>query len=132
MFFFKKSYLKILCPSCEKGLRDIPGLKDLINRLLTEVDLLKLSNGANSAISKDFITNELNDCNMRATNLIMYNTPESTAVNTADKIRHGEDVSVFNDIGSIVSDSAIKPLKLIRLDKQVQANLTLHPITYTL
>lgn len=57
MFLLKNRFLKYLCPSCGKGFRDIPKLKDLINRFLTEVNQLKFSNGANSDISAVFIIN---------------------------------------------------------------------------
>lgn len=87
--------------------------------MLAEVNELKLSNSSESATSEEFIINELNYRSIRASSLITnnvnnYDLPEPTAGNTVDKIRH-DDISVFNVIGSIVCDSTIKPLKLIRL-----------------
>lgn len=54
-----KSLFEILfCPSCEKGLRDIPELKQLITQLLVDVNELNISKGTNLPISDDFIINK--------------------------------------------------------------------------
>jgi len=83
--------------------------------LLADVNELKVSKGANKLISENFIINELNDRSQRASNLIIYIIPESTALITADKIKHDES-AVSNVIDSIITESAIKQIKLIRLD----------------
>lgn len=127
----KNLTLKYFCPSCEKGLRNIPELKQLINRLLADVNELKLSKGVNKQISEDFIINELNDRSQRASNLIIYNIQESTALITADKIKHDE-LAVSNIIASIITESAIEPLKLIRLGKHYQPNSKPRPIKIVL
>ncbi|KAL4126168.1 hypothetical protein QTP88_010394 [Uroleucon formosanum] len=114
----KTRNLKYFCESCNNGLRDIPELKMLINRLLSEVNELKnqKNNGNNvSHYSEEFIFNEIGDCNMRASNLILYNVPESNSDNTADRIAHDSNV-VSNLIDSIIiGDKNIKPVKLLRL-----------------
>ncbi|KAE9529155.1 hypothetical protein AGLY_011951 [Aphis glycines] len=114
--------LKYFCESCNNGLRDIPELKMLINRLLCEVNELRnqKNNGNNvSQNSEEFIINEIGDRNMRASNLILYNVPESNSDNTADRIAHDSNV-VSNFIDSIIiGDTNIKPVKLLRLGTRV-------------
>ncbi|CAI6358063.1 unnamed protein product [Macrosiphum euphorbiae] len=118
----KTRNLKYFYESCNNGLRDIPELKMLINRLLSEVNELKnqKKNGNNvSHYSEEFIINEIGDRNMRASNLILYNVPESNSDNTADRIAHGSNV-VSNLIDSIIiGDINIKPVKLLRLGIRV-------------
>lgn len=53
--FIKTRTLKYFSSSCEKGLRDIPELKQWINQLLTDVNELKIFKGANLPTSEDFI-----------------------------------------------------------------------------
>lgn len=127
----KNHTLKYFCPSCEKGLRDISELKQLINRLLADVNELKVSKCANKPISEDFIINELHYLRQRASNLIIYNIPESTALITADKIKHVES-AVSKVIDSIITELAIKPLKLIRLGKHNQPKRKPRPIEIVL
>lgn len=78
-------------------------------------------NGNNvSHYSEEFIINEIGDRNMRASNLIIYNVPESNSDNTADRIAHDSNV-VSNIIDSIIiGDKNIKPVKLLRLGIRVQ------------
>lgn len=117
----KNRNLKYFCDSCSNGVREIPELKMLIQRLLTEVSELRNLSGKNSsARSDEFIINEINERNLRASNLILYNVPESSSTVIADKIAH--DFNLVNDvINSIVSnETTIKPIKLIRLGKHGQ------------
>ena len=72
-----------------------------------------------SHYSEEFIINEIGDRNMRASNLILYNVPESNSDNTADRIAHDSNV-VSNLIDSIIiGDKNIKPVKLLRLGIRV-------------
>jgi hypothetical protein len=114
----KTCNLKFFCESCNNGLRDIPELKILINRLLSEVNELKnqKNNTKNvSHCSEEFIINEIGERNIRASNLILYNIIESNLDNTVDKTFHDHNV-VDNLIDSIISgDKIIKSKKLLRL-----------------
>ncbi|KAL4088675.1 hypothetical protein QTP88_023759 [Uroleucon formosanum] len=113
----KTRNLKFFCESCNNGLRDIPELKNLINRLLSEVNDLKNQKNIknDSHGSEEFIINEVSERNMRASNLILYNVTESNSDNTADRIAHDSNV-VSNLIDSIISgDKNIRPTKLLRL-----------------
>ncbi|CAI6359617.1 unnamed protein product [Macrosiphum euphorbiae] len=95
----------------------------LINRLLSEVNELKnqKNNGNNiSYYSEEFIINEIGDRNMRASNLILYNVPESNSDNTADRKNTADSNVVSNLIDSIIiGDKNIKPVKLLRLGIRV-------------
>lgn len=71
----------------------------LINRLLVEVCEHESSSGRNS---EEFIINEANERNIRASNLILYNVPESSSSAIADKIAHDFNL-VNNVINSIMS-----------------------------
>jgi len=66
----KNRNLKYFCDACSNGLREIPELKLLINRLLAEVSELKNSSGKNPSRTEEFIINEINERNIRASNLI--------------------------------------------------------------
>lgn len=87
----KNRNLKYFYDPCSNGLREIPELKLLINRLLTEVSELK-----NSSHSEEIIINEINERNIGASNLILYNVPESTSSVIADKITH--DFNLVNNV----------------------------------
>lgn len=115
----KNRNLKFFCESCNKGLRDIPELKALINRLLVEVNELKnlkKNNNKNELqCSEEVIINEVAERNIRASNLLFYNIPESNSDNINDRISHDSNI-VNNTIDSIIiGDSIIRPTKLIRL-----------------
>lgn len=116
----KNRNLKYFSDTCSNGLREIPELKLLINRLLTEVSELKNSSGKNPSHSEEFLINEINERNIRVSNLISCNVPESTSSVIADKITHDFNL-VNNVINSIMSsDNVVEPIKLIRLGKLVQ------------
>lgn len=111
----KNRYLKFFCESCNKGLRDIPEFKALLNRLLVEVNELKnlKENNNNNELhcSEEVIINEVSERNIRASNLLFYNIPESNSDNINDRISH--DSNIIESI--IIGDSIIRPTKLIRL-----------------
>lgn len=65
--------LKDFCPSREKGLHDIPELKQLITQLFHEVNKLCYASDPCSKNLEEFIINKFNGCNLRALNLIIYN-----------------------------------------------------------
>jgi hypothetical protein len=115
----KNRNLKFFCESCNKGLRDIPELKALLNRLLVEVNELKNlkeNNNKNELhCSEEVIINEVAERNIRAFNLLFYNIPESNSDNINDRIYH--DSNIVNNIieSIIIGDSIIRPTKLIRL-----------------
>jgi hypothetical protein len=114
----KNRNLKFFCESCNKGLRDIPELKALINRLLVEVNELKNlknNNNKNELQCSEEIINEVAERNIRASNLLFYNIPESNSDNINDRMSHDSNI-VNNIIDSInIGDSIIRPTKLIRL-----------------
>lgn len=98
----KNRSLKFICEACSNGLRDIPELKLLINRLVTEVNDLKIQKHNNvSNCSEEFIINEISEHNLRVSNLILYNVPESISDNTPDRIAHDSNL-VCNVINSII------------------------------
>jgi hypothetical protein len=108
--------LKFFCKACNNGLRDIPELKLLINRLLAKVNELKSQKNNNNVQnhSEEFIIGEVGERNIRASNLIFYNIPESNLDNAVDRINHDSNF-VCNLIDSIISDGNIRPSKVIRL-----------------
>lgn len=118
----KNRGLKYFCEPCNNGLRDIPELKQLINRLLIEVNDLKsqksLNNG--SQRSEEFIIYEINERNIRASYLLIYNVPESTSINSTDRLAH--DSNLVNDFIKVINnDNNITiPLKVIHLGKPDQ------------
>lgn len=77
----KNRNLKYFCEACNNGLRDVPELKYLINRLLAEVNELKNQNNNNNTShehhSEEFIIGEVDERDIRASNLIFYNVAES-------------------------------------------------------
>lgn len=117
----KNRNLKFFCESCNKGLRDIPELKALINRLLVEVNELKnlkKNNNKNELqCSEEVIINEVAERNIRASNLLFSNIPESNSDNINDRICHDSNI-VNNIIDSIIiGDSIINPFAPIVLVK---------------
>jgi hypothetical protein len=70
-------------------LRDIPEFKALLNRLPVEVNELKnlkKNNNKNELhCSEEVIINEVAERNIRASNLLFYNIPESYFDNINDK-----------------------------------------------
>jgi hypothetical protein len=121
----KNRSLKFFCEACNNGLRDIPELKLLINQLLAEVNDLKIQKNTynTSNNSEEFIINEISERNLRASNLILYNVPESNSDNTTDRIAQDSNL-VCNLINSINSgnNNIIKPLKVIRLGNRDKNN----------
>lgn len=80
--------MKYFCEACNNGLLDILELKQLINRLLAEINELKnQKNNKNEPAphhSEEFIISEVGEHNTRAFNLIFYNVPESNSDNAVD------------------------------------------------
>lgn len=113
---FKNRNLKFFCEACNNGLRDIPELKLLINRLLSEVNELKSQKKNNNVQNQfeEFIIGEVGERNIRASNLIFYNVPESTLDNSVDRVKHDSNL-VSNVIDSIITGGKIRPSKVIRL-----------------
>jgi len=113
---FKNQNLKFFCEACNNGLRDIPELKLLINRLLAEVNELKSQKNNNNVQnhSEEFIISEVGECNIRASNLIFYNVPESNLDNAVDRVNHDSNL-VSNVIDSIITGRNIRPSKVICL-----------------
>jgi len=108
----KNRTLKYFCTGCENFLKDLPQLKLLIKKLLVEVEGLKNSHSFSSNNSFDeFIINEINDRNNRATNLIFYNIEESDSNQLDDRITH-DFIQIKNTIKSIGVDSEIVQLKV--------------------
>lgn len=120
----KNRNLKYFCEACNKGLRDIPELKILINRLLAEVEELKSQKKFNSVQnhSEEFIIGEVGERNIRASNLIFYNVPESNADNAVDRVAHDSNL-VSNVINSFINGGSIIPSKVIRLGIRSQNKL---------
>ncbi|KAL4107337.1 hypothetical protein QTP88_017699 [Uroleucon formosanum] len=71
----KNRSLKYFCSTCEQGLKELPELKLLIKKLLVEVEGLKNCplQRSNNEVCNEFIINEINERNRRASNLICYN-----------------------------------------------------------
>jgi hypothetical protein len=113
----KSRKLKYFCDSCEKGLSELPELKILISSLLVEVESLKKK--SSTLRSDEFVINEVNERNMRASNLIFYNIPESTSKNVVERISHDKE-----EINKIINDTSdIKmPIKVIRLGKSYHSD----------
>lgn len=114
----KNRLLKFFCTGCDKGLKELPELESLLNKLLVEVDNLKsnLGNNQNHNLSNDFIINEINERNKRAKNLIFYNIQECNSNQSYERISF--DTKQVNDtIASILVDSGNPPipLRVIRL-----------------
>jgi len=93
--------------------------------LITEVNDLKIQKNTNNTSnnSEEFIINEISERNLRASNLILYNVPESNSDNTTDRIAQDLNL-VCNVINSINSgnNNIIKPLKVIRLGNRDKNN----------
>lgn len=113
---FKNRNLKFFCEACNNGLRDIPELKLLINRLLPEVNELKSQKNNNNVQnhSEEFIIGEVGERNIRLSNLIFYNVPESNLDNAVGRVNHDSNL-VINIIDSIITDGNIRPSIVIRL-----------------
>jgi len=77
---------------------------------------------SNNSFDNEFIINEINDRNSRATNLIFYNIEECDSNQSVDRIAH--DINQINNtIKSIGVDSEIVPLKVIRLGRYQSGKL---------
>jgi len=74
--------------TCSNRLLEIIELKLLINRLLAEINELKKLSGKNPSRTVKFIINEINERNIRVSNLMLYNVPESISSVIADKITY--------------------------------------------
>lgn len=72
--------------------------------------------------SEEFLMNEIDERNLRASNLILYNVPESNSYNTIGRIAQDSNL-VCNLINSINSGvNIIKPLKVLCLGNRGQNN----------
>jgi hypothetical protein len=96
----------------------------LINKLLVEVEGLKNSHsfGSNNSLDNQFIINEINDRNSRATNLMFYNIEECDSNKTDERITHDFN-QIQNIIKSIGVDNEIIPSKVIRLGRYQSGKL---------
>lgn len=104
------------CEACNTGLRDIPELKLLINRLLAEVNELKSQKNNNNVQnhSEEFIIGEVGELNI-ISNLLFYNVPESNLDNAVDRVKHDSNLVSNVIIDSIITGGNIRPSKVIRL-----------------
>lgn len=114
----KNRLLKFFCSDCEKGLKELPELKSLLNKLLVEVENLKSNLGNNPNLSNEFIINEINERNKRAKNVIFYNIQESNSNQTGERLSY-DNKQVNSTIASILvdTDNLPTPLKVIRLGR---------------
>ncbi|XP_060847763.1 uncharacterized protein LOC132927278 [Rhopalosiphum padi] len=81
-----------------------------------EVNELKSQKNNNNVQnhSEEFIIGEVGECNIRASNLIFYNVPESNLDNAVDRVNHDSNL-VSNVIDSIITGRNIRPSKVICL-----------------
>lgn len=112
----KNRNLKYFCEACKLGLKEIPDLKRLLSKLLHEVENLKKSTVSSAFQSEEFIINEINQRQLRASNLIFYNVVESMASKVEDRVSHDFD-QVNEVLQSIMKDTVVKPIKVIRLGR---------------
>lgn len=122
----KNGSLKYFCDACDQGLKDLPELKALIRKLLNEVENLKISHTQHSGtqIDNEFIINEINERNKRASNLIFYNINESESNQIDERIANDlNQVKIV--ISSILNNTGNQPalVKVIRLGRY-QGNKT--------
>lgn len=112
----KNRNLKYFCEACKNDLRIVPELKQLVNRLLAEVNEIKnqKNNNNSSRYSKKFIIGEIGERDIRALNVILRNVPKSNSHKAVDQVTRGSNL-VSNVIGSIITVNNIKSLKIIRL-----------------
>lgn len=117
----KNRNLKYFCISCDKGLKELPDLKQLIKMLITDVEDLKVKlqkTDTTTSFDNDFIINEIADRNARASNLIFYNVTENESNQVEVRITH--DLEQVNScIRSIISEADARPVpvKAIRLGR---------------
>jgi len=100
----KNRLLKFFCSDCDKGLKELPELKSLLNKLLVEVEDLKSNLGNNPNLSNEFIINEINERNKRAKNVIFYNIQESNSNQTSERLSY-DNKQINSTIASILVDT---------------------------
>ncbi|KAL4130755.1 hypothetical protein QTP88_008147 [Uroleucon formosanum] len=110
-------HLKYFCSTCEQGLKELPELKLLIKKLLVEVEGLKncLLQRPNNEVCNEFIINEINERNRRASNLICYIVIESDSNQSDVRIAYNHDQ--VNNILATITDSTNSvplPIKVIQ------------------
>ncbi|XP_050541259.1 uncharacterized protein LOC126905527 isoform X6 [Daktulosphaira vitifoliae] len=91
--FRKNKSLKYFCMACDQGLKELPELKILIKKLLTEVDALKNSTSQNLKKESDyeFVISDINERNRREANLICNNVTESDSNQSEARIVYDRD-----------------------------------------
>lgn len=99
----KNRSLKFFYVAFNSGLQVILKLKQLINRLLAEVNELKSNDNINN-VSYHFEENELNERNVRSSNLIFCNVLESDSNNFVVRLAHDTNL-ISNVICSVISDN---------------------------
>lgn len=117
----KNGSLKYFCDACDQGLKELPELKAMLRKLLFEVESLKNShtqNNAGTQFDSEFIINEINERNKRASNLILYNINESDSTQSDLRITH--DLNQVNIVIKSILNNATtlpSPVKVIRLGR---------------
>ncbi|XP_050438243.1 uncharacterized protein LOC126844251 [Adelges cooleyi] len=102
-FSLNNRRLKYFCDACNNGLRDIPELKQLINRVLTGVNELKNQENKNDAphSSEEVIINEVCQPNIIESNSIIDNVPESILVDTNEIISHDSNLNTIQNTSPV-------------------------------
>ncbi|XP_050541255.1 uncharacterized protein LOC126905527 isoform X2 [Daktulosphaira vitifoliae] len=95
--------------ACDQGLKELPELKILIKKLLTEVDALKNSTSQNLKKESDyeFVISDINERNRREANLICNNVTESDSNQSEARIVYDRD-QITTDIYKKIDNEWIK------------------------
>ncbi|KAJ2946146.1 hypothetical protein O0L34_g5077 [Tuta absoluta] len=133
--------LKYLCPECELGVRQLPALRNTVEQLKAEIEILKSKQ--NNTTSMECILSELAERKKRSVNVIMFGIGECSR-QTGDAARDKE-VRVEHDktqvrqalaeipdvaspvavirLGKPRQDSTPRPLKVIFSNKKAATNV---------
>lgn len=128
----KNRVLKFFCKECEDNLLQVPVLRSLIADLQTEVE--KLKGGANcDSADSEVIISEVAERQKRASNIIIFNAPESNDVDPVIRKQHDKQIvetflrQVYDSIPAAAPTMDIKPFRLGR-----RVNENIRPLKVTL
>lgn len=119
--------LSFQCKNCaDKGIyNELFELKQLIRALTTEIGKIKdaatIQNVALSPDQTERMISEINERNLRASNVIIYNIDESPAVEP--QVRSQHDLTKINEILIKIVDNPPEPVKAFRLGRPTQGKI---------
>jgi hypothetical protein len=119
--------LKFFCEQCQKGLSEVPLLIKKIDELQRDIENLKENNATKKQAAGPFdVLQEVNEREIRARNVIMYDIPESNAEEAGQRIQYDKEEAA--KIIKSITDVPTDKIKVFRLGRVQPGQVKSRPL----